>query len=185
MPELNLTNVALVIGVIAIVGRLPLLVAPALARRGIAAFPRHVLTGRLLALIAMAWGTYELFQMPMGFLDAWKPVLWGLAPVSYVLIIFFLDELLPVRALGGLLLLAPTPMLDAARWHPSPWRFVIIALAFAWVIWGMVLVVTPFRLRQAAAFWIATDGRCRLAGLLGVLVGAFLIALALTVYRGG
>jgi len=55
---------------------------------------------------------------PLQSVRDFKPILWALAPLCYVLTVCFVEELLAARALGGILLLAAAPVLDAARWHP-------------------------------------------------------------------
>jgi hypothetical protein len=145
-------------------------------------FPRHRLTGSILAVLALLWSAKLLNEMPMESLDKYKPLLWILTPVSIFLVLQFMEELLAPRALGGLLALVPVPLLDAARFHPSPWSLVIVVLAYAMAIKGMALLLSPYLFRKWAAFALSTPGRVRTAGICGVALAAGLMALGLLVY---
>ena len=102
-----------------------------------------------------------------------KPFVYIVAPVSFFALVYFVDELLPPRALGGLLLLLANPVLKSARWLDTEWRLVMIVIAYLWVIAGIIFVLSPFRLRQAAEFGTRTDLRCILGGFARFLVGVF------------
>ena len=180
MTRLAILSTAL--GCAIILGRLPLLLVPERAREWIRLFPRSKWAGRVIAAVDYVWVGVLLATTPLGWFDEWKMVLWVLVPIAYALTIEFVDELLAARALGGFALLLATPVLNAAQWHPSDARLVVTVLAYLWVVAGMVLVVSPYWLRKSAAFWIASNQRCRLGALLGMVVGAGLLALGLFVY---
>lgn len=155
--------------------------APGGMWRMVRAFPRHALAGRLLTAAALVWVAWLLFEMPLGRFERYKPLLWILTPASFVLIAVFIDELLAPRALGGLLLLVATPMLDAARWNPSLSRLVITVFAFVLVIVGMVLVISPYRFRTELA-WMERPGATRLAGIAAAVAGSAVFLLGLIAY---
>ncbi len=171
------------LGVIHLLAGLGLAVTPAGSREWLRVFPRHVWIGRVLAAVALAWSALLVWEMPLGWFDAYKQWLWVGAPVCYLLVVLFLDELLASRALGGLLLLVPAPLLDAARFHESIWRLAPILLAYAWVILGILLVLGPYRFRKWVNVLCATEKRCQWMawGLLGL--GALFVVLALTAFR--
>jgi hypothetical protein len=74
-------------------------------------------------------------------------------------------------------------MVDTARWVDTPWRLVISALAYAWVIVGMWLTVSPWRLRDVANWLTASENRIRLFTGARVAFGVFVLLLGLTVFR--
>jgi uncharacterized protein YjeT (DUF2065 family) len=84
--------------------------------------------------------------------------------------------------LGGLLLLLAAPVLAVARWHASPWRLVIVIFTYVLVIVGMWLVLSPYAFRKAMARVIRSNGRCRIAGALGLVVGLAVFFLGLKAY---
>jgi len=79
-------------------------------------------------------------------------------------------------------LLVAAPVLDAARFHPSPWRLVMVTMAYLWVVAGLVLVSNPWWFRKWTAPLVATDRRIRLTATAGLLAGLGLVVLGLTVY---
>jgi hypothetical protein len=145
-------------------------------------FPRSRILGVALAALALLWSGWLLYRMPMETLDRYKPWLWVLTPLSIYLVTRYMDELLAPRALGGLLALAPVPLLDAARFHPSPWRLVITVTAYVLVIKGMALMLSPYLFRKATAVAFGTPARARLSGVAGLLFAAVLLGLGLRVY---
>ncbi|MFO7642489.1 MAG: hypothetical protein R6X17_14860 [Candidatus Competibacteraceae bacterium] len=167
--EWSLKVSALAMGALHLAAGVALAAAPGAAVKGLQKFPRSVWPGRALALGALVWVALIVGGASLGRFDHLKRLLWPAAGVSYLLIIFFLDELLAPRALGGLLLLAAQPILLAARFHPSPLSRVISAVVYVWVVVGMILVLSPYRFRQGAA-WMAQKpgGSLWAAVLLGI-----------------
>ena len=177
----TLANTASVMGGAVILLHLPALVLPALCCRGITAFPRNEWAGWILTAVALTWSTLILLQS-WWFPESLKSALYVVAPVAFMLIVAYLDELLAPRALGGLLLLIGEPILNVTRWHDSSFRFVVTVLVYVSVVAGIILVLNPYRFRQVMAFWVRDSDRCRIGGAIGVLVGGILILLGLKVY---
>lgn len=179
----ELAVAASLIGLLMLTGGTFSLFAPARLRAGLAAFPRSVWPGRILAAIDLAWAAYELSRMHLGMFDAWKVHLYWLTPVAIGLCVVYLDELLSPRALGGFFLLLAGPVLDIARWHPSQWRLVVTVIAYIWIVMGLVFLLSPWWFRRLTP-WLAgrDDKTVRITGTIKALLGLFLIALALIVY---
>ena len=173
---------ACAVGAVLMAVNLAMVLAPDPLRRLLLAFPRSRWPGWLLTTIDLGWVSWVVYHASLGSFDGLKPSLFLLTPLAFVLLVFFMDELLAPRALGGLLLLLANPILNAARWHPSPWHFVMTVLAYVWVVAGIVLVLSPFRFRQVAGFATRTDARCRIGGLIRMALGLLLLALGLTVF---
>ncbi len=176
-----LASLSLLLGLLAVMcGGLSLLF-PAPVRAGLVKFPRSVWPGRILLAVDMVWSAWAVNQMHFGGFDSAKVHLYWLAPVCIVLGCLYLEELLSVRALGGLLLLAAGPMLNVARFHPSAWRLVIPVLAYVWIIVGLFFLLCPWWFRRMTER-VRSDTAMRAWGAIRVLAGAGLIALALLVY---
>lgn len=154
--------------------------APAKAMTGLRAFPRSKWPARVLSTVDLVWAAILLNEMPMGAFDSWKVALYALCPLAIILVPLYLDELLAPRALGGLYLLIASPILAAARWHPSDLSVILSFLSYLIICIGIALVLAPYLLGRFIRF--ATDGAARFkvmsaAGLLGggalVLLGIF------------
>jgi len=181
MSELSI--VALLIGLLALtVGGVSMLI-PSRIRAGLAAFPRSIWPGRILATMDLIWAAYALSLMHLGMFDAWKVHLYWLVPVSIFVCIKYLDELLSPRALGGFFLLVAGPVLDIARWNPSEWRLVVTVIAYVWILLGLTFLLSPWWFRRLTP-WIAgpNDRAVQISGAIKTLLGLGLIALALLVY---
>jgi hypothetical protein len=177
----GLAVIAWVLGTFAIGGGLCAAGTPETVRRAMENYPRSVWPGRILVTIDMAWAAYAINQMHLGGFDASKVHLYWLVPVCIVLAVLYLDEMLSVRALGGLLLLAAGPLLNAARWHPSAWRLVITVIAYVWIGFGLLWLLEPWWFRRMV-LRVQSLQLIRAGGLFKMLFGAGLIALALLVY---
>lgn len=178
-----LSWISIALGSAIIIVRLPLLATPAEARHVLSAFPRHAWAGRFLTAVDLAWVTWLLFQANLGWFEPYKQSLYLIAPVVWFMTIYFVDELLAPRALGGLLLLIPAPILDAARWHPSPARYLMIVIAYIMVVVGAVWVVSPHRFRRMINFALQdSDPLTRLHGGFGLVFGSILVLMGWLVY---
>ena len=155
---------------------------PRSAAAAMLGFSRHRGAGIALAAVAMIWSGWMLYGMPMESLERFKPWLLVLTPAGIVLVTLFMEDLLAPRALGGLFSLAPVPLLDAARFHPSPWSLLVKLIAYAMVIKGMALLLSPYLFRRMAVLITASPRRTRTLGFCGLGVVALLVVLALTVY---
>lgn len=182
MNTLSLAHVSILLGALGIAGSLWQALAPAQVRRMLDALPRHTLTAWALAAVDLLWVAWLINETSLGRFDAWKPALYFITPLSFYLLIQYLDELLAVRALGGLLLLVAAPILDIARWHDSEWRLVIVGLVYIWVVIGMFLVMSPHLFRRTVRRVLPDDARGRLSAALKLVVSVGLLLLGLLVF---
>ncbi len=148
-----------------------LILTPAGMRNALLGLPRNVWWARLLTAAALAWSAWLLYDMPLGWFDAHKKWLWAAAPAVWWMIDRHMPELLAARAVGGLLLLAANPVLDAVRWLDTPWRLSMVVAAYVWVVAGMTLVAAPYWFRRMAAWLTGTPFRARAAGGVLALLG--------------
>ena len=150
-------------------------------RRALERFPRSRPAAILLTLVNVVWVALFLYHTPLGrfaWVQPWIPVL---APLALVLVVVFMDELLAPRMLGGLLLLAAHPVLEAARWHDSPWRLVLTGLAYVWIVWAMVVMLSPYRFRHTVE-WVYTGRRTGAVYGLWLALGGTVWFLAMWIY---
>jgi hypothetical protein len=147
------------------------------------ALPRDKTAGCVLSTLAWVWAGYAVWVMGIDFIEPFKKFIPLVVLVCIPLTWFWLDNLLPCRALGGLLVLFPYALLHVARVHPSPWRLAVVSLAYLCIVKGMVLLLYPWKMRQAIAWMTARPALFRLGGALNVLLGLFLVALGATVLR--
>lgn len=148
----------------------------------VGAFPRHVWAGRILAAVDILWSAWLLMQMGFAWVAAHQILVYVAVPIAYVLVILFVDDLLAARALGGFMLLVPLPILESAFVHPSASRLVMTSFAYLLVIFGIVLVWSPFKWRQWTERWINQAPIARAVGEVGMVLGAFMLFLAWRIY---
>ena len=178
----HLAMVSLLLGSTLVLLSVPLLAAPAAARNVLVRFPRNRIAGCVLAAGDLVWAGILLWRMPLGWFDQYKGLLVVLTPVTIVLVWIFMDELLAARSLGGLLVLVPAPILAAARWHGAPLRLVVVIVAYAMAVIGMVLIVSPYKLRQWFGRRCLVDRSCRTWGSVGTALGLSVILLGLLAF---
>lgn len=148
----------------------------------IRSFPRSLWPGRLLAAADVAWVAILLMDSGIQMIERYQSLVPPAALFILVLIVIFMDELLAARALGGLFLLVPAPILEAAFIHPSNARLVMTVFAYILAILGIILVWSPFMLRKMTAGWINKPGSVRAAGLAGCAIGLGMILLGVFIY---
>lgn len=153
-----------------------------LARRdavcaGLASFPRNRPAGWILSAAALFWVAWIVYHARLGSFDAWKPWIWLAGPVTFVAVVVFVDELLAPRALGGLLLLAANPMLQAARTGDSSWSAAFSAFTYVLIVAGIAWMLGPYRFRRWTG-WLTDGARARLTAAGLMAVGLLLAGLA-------
>lgn len=177
-----LAQVSLITGISFILLHLPYIINPQLSQKLLKAFPRNKIISWILTAITLIWSAYLLNQTPLGKFDVIKDYLMVATPVAIALVCYFMDELLAARALGGLFILLPTPMLTAARTSDSVLRLIIVVIAYVLVIAGMIFVLNPYKLRNLFAKVLNSESSTRIAGIIGVIIGALLTLLSFTAY---
>ena len=184
MVTVNLSTLAIVIGLIYVLPHVYGLLKPAelgnLARK----FPRYTPLGYPLVIAATIWFMYYVSLESVSDFASFKPILYGLFVAVGIGTCLFVRDYLPVRGMAVLLLLVAKLTFDSARWLDTPWRLVMVTWGYAWVIAGMWLTISPWRLRDIIQWATATESRIRLISAVRLGFGLIIILLGLTVYRG-
>jgi len=174
--------VAVVLGVMYLVGHLPGILKPERFYRFLQPLPRHHLLGIVLTGLAGFWFCWLTATPDLGELSPYR---WNLMTgwaVGTVLLIAFVPTYLAVRGLGMLMLLAVYVMLDACFLVDSPTRLVVTMLAYVWALAGIVLVASPYLLRDLLDYTCRDTKRCRAFSAAGAAFGVVLLSLGLFVY---
>ena len=172
-----LSLITLVLGALILGWHLWLCLEPRTAGSWLAGFPRNIWAGRILAAVAVGWVALLVWRADIAWLERYRLLLCALAPIAYVLIVMFVDELLAARALGGIFLLLPALILDAAFVYPSNSHLLMTGFAYVLVILGMILVWSPFMFRKMTAAWAARPNVCRVLGAAGSALGLGMLLL--------
>ncbi len=171
------------LGLICVLLGASIALAPAPLSRFYQELPRNKAAGYILSSIAWIWAGYALWTMGLDLLMPFKKFI-PLAVLACIpLTWYWMDNLLSCRAVGGILVLFPYELLHVARVHPSPWRLVLVTLAYLCIVKGMILILYPWKMRQAIVWFTQRPALFRLGGALDALLGLFLIALGATVLR--
>lgn len=178
----QLAQIAVIVGLLLLVLNAVMILFPRQVNIWITGFPRNKWAGRILAAVNTVLITVLLLQSDIKWVEHHKLLVLLMAPVVLVLIVVFMDDLLAARALGGLFLLAPLPILDAAFVYPSNSRLFMTVFAYVLVVLGIVWVWSPFMFRKMTSKWVSNPRLSRAAGIIGVSVGLAMILLGVIVY---
>lgn len=137
-------------------------------------FPRNKPAGVFLTVLLAVWFYWLVKTSDLGEFSNWRGLVLYLTPVSAVLAIFFMQEFLAVRALGGLVLMAAEPILESAFLRDETSRLLLVSLTYVWIIVAMFWVGMPFTLRNQIAWVSASESRWRGAAIAGIAYGALL-----------
>ncbi|MDD4872863.1 MAG: hypothetical protein PHR77_20105 [Kiritimatiellae bacterium] len=157
---------------------LPFILSPGKTGEWIKDFPRSKFMAWILTAIGITWVTWLLFKTPLAWFDNYKPSLYVLAPLFFMLMVNFMDDLLAPRALGGLLILIPGPIIDIARQR----GLLLVSLAYLLVIIGIMLVLSPYLFRKFMASWVENRTRSRIFGVVGLGLGVLMAVFGLLFY---
>ncbi len=144
-------------------------------------FPRSLPWGVALMLLGTAWFLYNLSQESIADFAAFKNLLLlGFAAIGLGSCIF-VQDFLAVRGLAVVLLLLAKLMVDSGRvaLSSTSWALVIQVLAYVFVLAGMWLTISPWRMRDFLNWLIGMPGRLKLVCGLNAALAVFLIVLGL------
>ncbi len=178
----TLQEISLVLGALYLLSHGLALIRPTLCRDFLLAAPRNYPLGAVLMTVSTAWFTWLMASIDLMEYTRYQKIFAIVALVGGALVIFFLRELLTGRALGSLLLLVAYVLLDASFMRDEPLKLVLVCTAYAYIIAGMVLVSSPYRLRDVIQWIYQNERRAQIAAGLGLVFGAVLLVLGLTVF---
>jgi hypothetical protein len=145
-------------------------------------FPRSLPAGYFFMLLGTAWFILNVRAESLADFEPLKPYLYILFIGVGVGACFFVRDFLAVRGLAVTALMLGKLMVDSERWVDSPWRLVIAVWAYALVVMGIWLTVSPWRLRDMLHWANANEQRVRLGSGLRAAFGLFVLILGVTVF---
>jgi hypothetical protein len=185
MPDVTLSTLAVVLGLIVLLPSLYGVLKPAAFADAARKFPRATPVGYALTLLGTAWFLYYVHLEAVADFASMKKIFFLVFSAVGIGTCIFVRDFLPVRGLAVLFLLAAKLMVDTARWAESDWRLVISIWAYVLVVAGIWFTVSPWRLRDLLNWANATESRTRLTSGVRVVFGLFVIVLGLTVFKAG
>ena len=179
---MSLQWISIILGVLAALGGAVGIARPSMVIRFFALFPRSVVPAWIFAALCCWMGAQEAYAMNMGFLSRYKVYIFLLAPLVFVASVTFLKELLAPRALGGFLLLLAVPVVTVAKLSGKPLFQIISALAYVWVVFGLILLMSPWWFRKFFSPFVESEGLLKVASGVKLVLGIGLIVLGFTLY---
>jgi len=180
---MKLWVLAILLGLLYVVVNIYGFLKPAAFGAAARKFPRNTPVGYPLMVAATVWFIWNVYQEPIADFAAIKPYLCAFFAAIGVGACLFVKDYLPVRGLAVLLLLMAKLMVDTARWVDTPWRLVITTWAYVWIIAGMWLTISPWRLRDLVNWVTANEARIRRIAAVRAGFGLLVLLLGLTVFR--
>lgn len=182
---LKLSTLALLLGIAFAVPQLIGLANPKGFSAWLRKFPRHIPIGVALMALGTAWFIYNLNLESVADFAAFKPHMMVFFAGIGLLSCIFVHDFLAVRGLAVVLLLLAKLMVDTGRPHlgESPWVLVIQAWAYVFVVAGIWLTISPWRLRNWIEWNTASELRLRLGSGIRFAFCVFVAVLGATVFR--
>jgi len=145
-------------------------------------FPRSTVPAWILLLLCCFLGAREALHMNMGFLNQYKKAIYLIAPGVFVASVIYMKELLAPRVLGGFLLLIAPPILRIASQSDAPYFQLISALVYIWIIYGLILLMSPWYFRKINQPLLDSPTLFKIAMLGKIVLGFVLIGFGLFIY---
>lgn len=175
-PNIDLSTVGWVVGVVLVVAHLIGLLHAQGTKKWLSALPRSRSMAVVFLTIVSVWAFWLVATMDLGEFSPYRQLLKVLVPAAYFLSLKFMDEFLAVRALGMLLLLAAEPVLEAAFLKPQLSKLLLVCLAYAWVTLGLFWVGMPYLMRDQIQWLLRGHGRYRALCVAGLLYGVAVLS---------
>ena len=179
---MTLQGIAIILGILATAGGLLGVLRPELIKRFVDIFPRSLAPAWVFTALCCWLGAQQALGMNMGFLNNYKQAIYFIAPAVFVASVVYMKELLAPRALGGFLLLIAVPILQITRWHESSLRLVVVVLVYLWIIYGLVLLMSPWWFRKFSKPFVENETLFKATAFGKTALGFALFLLGLLVY---
>jgi hypothetical protein len=179
---MGLQGISIILGLLAVGGGLAALLKPELIHRFADLFPRSTVPAWVLTALCCWLGAREAVAMHMGFLDGMKTYVPLIAVGVFIASVVYMKELLAARALGGFLLLIAVPITRTAAMSEAPLFQVVTAIVYLWVIYGIVLLMSPWYFRKIYKPFLENERLFKGAAFGKLAVGVLLLLLGVLVY---
>lgn len=183
--NVKLSTLAIVLGLIAAVPQVYGLANPKGLAEWARKFPRHIPIGVVLMVVGTAWFLYNLRLETVADFAAFKDYMtMGFAAIGIATCIF-VQDFLAVRGLAIVLLCLAKLMVDTGRPHlgDTAWALVIQSWAYVFVVAGIGLTISPWRLRDWLGWNTATESRIRTGCVARLAFSLFVVALGFTAFH--
>ena len=179
LDGLSLKATGIVVGVALIALHVFALLKAESVQQFLRKLPRNRTLGVAILTIDLVWSLWLISTMHMGEFYTARPWLQIIIPLTYVLVILFVEEFLAVRALGALILLVACPILEAAFLRPEISRLLLPTLCYVWILIGMFWVGMPYLMRNQVAWVTKVPQRWSGACIAGAAYGGAILICAL------
>jgi hypothetical protein len=179
---MSLQWIAIIIGLLATGGGLIGVFRPDLIKRFAELFPRSVVPAWVFTALCCFLGAREAGAMNMGAVDVIKPYIPFMAVGVFFASVYYMKELLAPRALGGFLCLISVPIVRTASQSGEPFFQVLVTVMYLLVIYGIVLLMSPWYFRKCYEPLLKNDMFFKLAAIGKTTVGIVLVLLGALVY---
>jgi hypothetical protein len=183
MSDVKLSTLSVILGLIVALPSVFGLLKPKAFAEAARKFPRYTPVGYMLMILGTIWFLYYVHLESVADFASMKQIFYFLFSAVGIGACIFVPDLLPVRGLAIVFLLAAKLMTDTARSEETDWRLVISTWAYALAVAGMWFTISPWRLRDILNWSVATESRTRLTSAARVVFGLFVIVLGLTVFK--
>jgi hypothetical protein len=183
--NVKLSTLAIALGLIAALPQAYGLANPKGLTDRLRKFPRHIPIGVALMALGTAWFLYNLSLESIADFAAFKPHMMVVFAGIGLLSCIFVHDFLAVRGLAIVFLCLAKLMVDTGRPHlvDSPWVLVIQGWAYIFVVAGIWLTISPWRLRNWIEWNTATESRLRIGCALRLAFCLLVVALGATAFR--
>ncbi len=155
-----------------------MLLHPVTFRAALSRYPRSRIPGLLLSFLALSGFAWNLWGVDFGGLSILKRLLIPAVPLGWYLITRYLPDLLSVRSLAAVLLLAGNPLLVHTRWQGTPASLLFGVLVYLLVVKSIFLVAYPHLWLRALQWSFQNPRRAKTLGGLGVGFSLFMLGIA-------
>ena len=194
---LSLTNAGLLVGIYLVVVHALMLFKQDWTQSLLKKLPRDYNAGVYTMGLGMLWfwllvapdlrGTFSWLgslSMDLGEFNGLKPILRIVVPLIYVGLVMLVKELLFVRGLGIVALMAAAPLLDAALLKDPGSRVLLSFFAYVLLTKGMFWVGMPYTFRDAVTWATKSSARWKILAGCGLVYGVVMLLLSVTAWRG-
>lgn len=179
---MKLSTLSVLLGLFVVLVQLYALTKPKEFIEGVRKFPRSLPWGYLLMALGTLGFFYYLKEESISDFERFKPLMFAAFGLIAVGVCVFVSDFLAVRGLAITIMVLAKLMVDSARWHESPWRWVVITWAYALVVVGIWFTISPWRCRDLLNWATASENRVKVLSFGRLAFGVLVVVLGLVVF---
>lgn len=181
---MNFSQITIVLGLIALAASIYGLLNQEKFKQWALSFPRSNVWGYFFMGVSTGWFLYNFSSENIADFERIKNLMLLLFLAVGVGAMLWVKDYLAVRGFSVFIILLAHTIVELSREVPTQWRLVMVAISYAYVLFGIICTIKPYLMRDLIHWATNSSSRLKILLIIRGAIGVLLFILGLTQFKG-